>query len=202
MIFNNDLFKEEIILENQIARLTPLMESDFAELNKIAYDPRLWELGMSNLLNDGDLQKYIGIALEERLAKASYPFLIFDKQMNCAAGSTRFGSISIPNKRVEIGWTWTHPKHHGTGLNKACKYLLLQFAFEVLKVNRVELKTDVLNQQSRKAILKIGATEEGIFRKYQITSTGRVRDSVFFSIINTEWENIKNKIFKELSGIQ
>ncbi len=157
---------------------------------------------MSNLLNDGDLQKYIGIALEERLAKASYPFLIFDKQMNCAAGSTRFGSISIPNKRVEIGWTWTHPKHHGTGLNKACKYLLLQFAFEVLKVNRVELKTDVLNQQSRKAILKIGATEEGIFRRHQVTSTGRIRDSVFFSIINTEWENIKNTIFKDFSLIQ
>ena len=199
-MIDNDLFKEEIILENEIARLTPLMESDFAELNKIAYDPRLWEWGMSILINAGDLHKYIGTALEERLTKASYPFLIFDKQMNCVAGSTRFGSISIPNKRVEIGWTWMHPKHHGTGLNKACKFLLLQFAFEVLKVNRVELKTDTLNQQSRKAIIKIGATEEGIFRKHQVTSTGRVRDSVFFSIINTEWENIKNTIFKNLSG--
>ena len=202
MILNNDLFKEEIILENKIARLTPLSESDFAELDKIAYDPRIWEWGMNNLVNAADLKNYISTALEERLTKASYPFLIYDKQMNCVAGSTRFGSISIPNKRVEIGWTWIHPKHHGTGLNKACKYLLLQFAFEVLKVNRVELKTDVLNQQSRKAILKIGATEEGIFRKYQITSTGRVRDSVFFSIVDTEWENIKSTIFKDLSGIQ
>ncbi len=200
MIFNNDPFKEEIILENEMARLTPLNESDFSELNNIAYDPRIWEWGMSNLVNDGDLQKYIGTALEERQANVSYPFLIFDKLMHCAAGSTRFGSISIPNNRVEIGWTWIHPKHHGTGLNKACKYLLLQFAFEVLKVNRVELKTDALNQQSRKAILKTGATEEGIFRKHQVTSTGRVRDSVFFSIIDTEWENIKNTIFRDLSG--
>ncbi len=202
MILNNNLFTEEIILENKLARLTPLKESDFAELDKIAYEPRIWEWGMSNLVNEGYLRNYISEALEERLAEASYPFLIFDKQMNCVAGSTRLGSISISNKRVEIGWTWIHPKHHGTGLNKACKYLLLQFAFEVLKVNRVELKTDVLNLQSRKAILKIGATEEGIFRKHQVTSTGRVRNSVFFSIINTEWENIKNTIFKELSGIQ
>ncbi len=163
--------------------------------------PRIWELGMSNLVNTEDFQKYIGTALEERLAKASYPFLIFDKQMNCVAGSTRFGSISIPNKRIEIGWTWM-PEHHGTGLNKACKYLLLQFAFEELKVNRVELKTDVLNQQSRKAILKIGAKEEGIFRSHQVTSTGRVRGSVLFSIINTEWENIKNTIFKDFSLVQ
>ena len=155
---------------------------------------------MSNLVNSGDLKKYIDTALDERLTKVSYPFLIFDKQMNCVAGSTRFGSISIPNNRVEIGWTWIHPKHHGTGLNKACKYLLLQFAFEVLKVNRVELKTDALNLQSRKAILKLGATEEGIFRKYQVTSTGRVRDSIFFSILNSEWEDIKNTIFKDLSG--
>ena len=201
MILNDDLFREEIILENEIARLTPLNENDFSELNKIAYDPRIWEWGMSNVVNAGDLQKYISVALEERSAKASYPFLIFDKKMNCVAGSTRFVSISIPNNRVEIGWTWIHPKHHGTGLNKACKYLLLQFAFEMLKVNRVELKTDVLNLQSRKAILKIGAIEEGVFRKYQVTSTGRVRDSVYFSIINIEWENIKNTIFKDLPGI-
>ncbi len=202
MIFNEDLFNEEIILENSKARLTPLNENDFTELNKIAFDTRIWELGMSNLVNKKDLQNYIGTALDERLAKDSYPFLIFDKRMNCAAGSTRFGSISIPNKRLEIGWTWMHPKHHGTGLNNACKYLMLQFAFEVLKVNRVELKTDVLNQQSRKAILKIGATEEGIFRRHQVTSIGRVRDSVFFSIINTEWESIKNTIFKDLSLTQ
>ncbi len=142
MILNNDLFKEEITLENKLARLMPLKESDSAELHKIAYDPRIWEWGMNNVSNNDDLQKYISTALEERLAKASYPFLIFDKQVNCVAGSTRFGSISIPNKRVEIGWTWIHPKHQGTGLNKACKYLLLQFAFEVLKVNRVELKTE------------------------------------------------------------
>ncbi len=201
MILNNNLFTEEIILENKLARLTPLKESDFAELDKIAYEPLIWEWGMSNLVNADDLKKYISAALQERSANASYPFLIFDKKMNRVAGSTRFGLISIPNKRVEIGWTWIHPKHHGTGLNKACKYLLLQFAFEVLKVNRVELKTDALNQQSRKAILKIGATEEGIFRKHQVTSTGRVRDSVFFSIIHTEWENIKGTIFKDLSGI-
>jgi len=191
------LFDEDLTLENERAKLIPLKKEDDTVLEKIAFVPQLWEWGMSKLQEPEDLKTYIDIALKEREDKASYPFLIFDKQLNCVAGSTRFGSISVANKRVEIGWTWIHPRHQGSGLNKACKFLLLRFAFETLKVNRVELKTDVLNQQSRKAIAKIGATEEGIFRKYQVTDTGRERDSIFFSIIKTEWPDIKSRIFKE-----
>jgi RimJ/RimL family protein N-acetyltransferase len=135
--------------------------------------------------------------LEEKDAKASYPFLIFDKQTNSVAGSTRYGNISFPHKRLEIGWTWIHPVHQGTGLNKSCKFLLLQFAFEELGFNRVELKTDILNQQSQKAMRKIGAKEEGIFRKHSVTSEGRIRDSIFFSITNDDWKEIKGTIFTE-----
>jgi N-acetyltransferase len=197
MLTLENFFNEEIILENERAKLTPLKKDDHAVLAEIAYAPQMWEWGMSILKESADLRAYINTALNERENKASYPFLIFDKQMNCAAGSTRFASISVPNKRVEIGWTWIHPKHQGAALNKACKFLLLRFAFETLHVNRVELKTDVLNQQSRKAIAKTGATEEGIFRKHQVTSAGRERDSIFFSIINNEWPEIKTRIFKE-----
>lgn len=197
MITAENFFDQDIILENERARLAPLQETDINELEKIAYHPQIWKLGMSDIKEKKDLEKYIETALKERQNKLSYPFLIFDKEKNEVAGSTRFGNISFENKRLEIGWTWMHPKFQGTGLNKACKFLLLQFAFETLQLNRVELKTDVLNQQSQKAMRKIGAKEEGIFRKHSITSNGRVRDSIFFSIINDEWINIKNNIFKE-----
>jgi RimJ/RimL family protein N-acetyltransferase len=197
MLTLETIFAEEIILENERAKLTPLKKTDQAALEDIAYEPQIWKWGMSDLKNSSDLSAYIDTALSEKENKISYPFLIFDKKLNCVAGSTRFGSISAPNKRVEIGWTWMHPKHQGSGLNKACKFLLLRFAFETLHVNRVELKTDVLNQQSRKAIEKIGAKQEGIFRKHQLTSSGRERDSIYFSIIKNEWPGIRETIFKE-----
>ncbi len=194
---SKDFFEKDITLENNRAKLTALQAGDIYELEKVAYEPSLWKLGMSNIKEQKDLEEYIDIALQEKVAKTSYPFLIFDKQTNSVAGSTRYGNISFPNKRLEIGWTWIHPKHQGTGLNKACKFLLLQFAFEQLHFNRVELKTDVLNQQSQKAMRKIGAKEEGIFRRHAITSEGRVRDSIFFSITNDDWPEIKTSIFKE-----
>lgn len=197
MITTENFFSSEIILENERAKLTPLQKDDIIELDKIAYEFSLWKLGLSNLKTRDDLEKYIDVALEEKKNKTAYPFIIFDKQSNSVAGSTRFGNISFQNKRLEIGWTWMHPSFQGTGLNKACKFLLLQFVFEKLQLNRVELKTDLLNQQSQKAMRKIGAKEEGIFRSHSITSEGRIRDSIFFSIINNEWDNIKQTIFKE-----
>lgn len=197
MINADNFFTGEIILENKRAKLTPLQTADLSELSKVAYEPSLWKLGLSNIREEKDLADYIDIALNEKVTKTSYPFLIFDKQTNSVAGSTRYANISFPNKKLEIGWTWIHPKHQGTGLNKACKFLLLQYAFEVLEFNRIELKTDLLNQQSQKAMRKIGAKEEGIFRKHSITSTGRIRDSIFFSITNDDWIEIKTSIFKE-----
>lgn len=194
---SKDFFEKNITLENNRARLTALQAGDIYELEKVAYEPSLWKLGMSNIKEQKDLEEYIDIALQEKAAKTSYPVLIFDKQTNSVAGSTRYGNISFPHKRLEIGWTWMHPKHQGTGLNKACKFLLLQFAFDELNFNRVELKTDVLNQQSQKAMRKIGAKEEGIFRRHSITSEGRMRDSIFFSITNDDWPEIKTSIFKE-----
>ncbi|MBC7887853.1 MAG: GNAT family N-acetyltransferase [Ferruginibacter sp.] len=192
-----NFFDRVIILENDRASLTPLIESDFEKLEPIAYHPEIWRVGMSNLIGPAQLKAYIQTALKERERYQSYPFLIFDKKNNEVAGSTRFGNISFENKRLEIGWTWLHPDYQGTGLNKSCKFLLLQFAFETLGFNRVEIKTDAINQQSRKAILKIGAKEEGIFRKHQITSEGRVRDSAYYSIINDEWPFIKSTVFND-----
>ena len=101
---------EEIVLENERARLTPLKESDFDLLENVAYHPQLWEKGLSRIQTPEDLKSYIQTALDERGNGQSYTFLIFDKQANDTAGSTRFGSISLPNKRLEIAWTWMNPK--------------------------------------------------------------------------------------------
>ncbi|MEO5892943.1 MAG: GNAT family protein [Ferruginibacter sp.] len=193
-------FEQAILLENDRARLAPMKEPDFDALEAVAYHPEIWKVGMSNLAGPAHLKEYIQSALKEKENHLSYPFLIFDKQANRVAGSTRYGNISFEHKRLEIGWTWLHPDFQGTGLNKACKFLLLQFAFESLGFNRVEIKTDAINLQSRKAILKIGAKEEGIFRKHQITSEGRVRDSAYYSIINEEWPLIKSTIFNDFNG--
>ena len=106
-------------------------------------------------------------------------------------GSTRFGGIDTKNRRAEIGWTWINPKWQRTAINTEAKLLMLKHAFEVWKCIRVELKTDVLNEKSRNAILRIGAKEEGIFRQHLITDSGRFRDTVYFSIIDTEWEAMK-----------
>ncbi len=190
-------FEQNIILENERVRLAPLGKDDFKSLDAIAYHPDIWSAGMSNLKEPVHLKTYIQSAITEKEKHLSYPFLIFDKQNNRVAGSTRFGNISFENKKLEIGWTWLHPDFQGTGLNKACKFLLLRFAFETLLFNRVEIKTDAINQQSRKAILKIGAKEEGIFRKHQVTSEGRIRDTIYYSIINDEWPSIKSTIFMD-----
>jgi RimJ/RimL family protein N-acetyltransferase len=192
-----NLFDQEIVLENKRARLTALRELDFSILEKIAYEERIWQWGLSRLSTPEQLLNYLNTALQDRKIGQSYPFLIYDKERNAFAGSTRYGAISASNKRLEIGWTWLHPDFHGTGLNKACKFELLRFAFEDLSANRVEFKTDALNWQSRKAIKKIGATEEGLFRKHLVTSTGRIRDSVYYSIVFDEWPMIKTTIFEE-----
>ncbi len=194
----DQFFEREIILENERARLSPLSQDQFGELSKVAFEPGLWRLSTTKIEKPEDLENYITTALEERANGQSYPFLIFDKQMGRVAGSTRYGAISFPNKRLEIGWTWLHPSFHGSGLNKSCKFLLLKFAFEELRINRVELKTDVLNWQSRKAMLKLGAVQEGIFRKHMVTDTGRVRNSIYFSFTNEDWPGLKQTVFADI----
>ena len=124
-----------------------------------------------------------------------YPFLIFDKQQQQYAGSTSFGNISNPNARIEIGWTWIGTNFQRTGLNRANKFLMLQYAFETLGFERVELKTDGRNLQSRTAMEKIGATPEGILRSHTVMSDGYRRDTHYYSILKSEWHKIKRDIF-------
>jgi N-acetyltransferase len=193
----DNFFYNSIILENDWVRIEPLEEKHFELLLPTAMQTMIWEFTMAKIYTAQDFRKYFNTALEEKKQHRSYPFAFFDKRSNAYSGCTRFGNVDLKNKKLEIGWTWLHPTLHGTGFNKHCKFLLLRFCFEELKLIRVELKTSSLNIRSQKAMLKIGAVKEGTLRKNFINDDGTVRDSVYFSFLDDEWPVVKEKVFAE-----
>ena len=189
--------KQKIMLENRRVQLIPLTLSHLNDLLPIALEPGLWQFSPINITNERLLNEYLAFALKEKEEGKAYPFVIIDKRTDEIVGCTRFYDIQPKHKTLEIGYTWISKAVQGTDLNKACKYELLKFAFEDLKYNRVALRTDYLNHQSRHAIQKIGAKQEGILRQHIITDSGRIRDTVYFSIIQEEWALIRKTIFAE-----
>jgi RimJ/RimL family protein N-acetyltransferase len=161
------------------------------ELCRVGLDPELWSLTTIELRTSDDLRTYIETALKEQAAGSSLPFATIHRESGRAVGSTRFGEIDRANRHVEIGWTWVAKDWQRTAVNTEAKYLMLRHAFETLGCIRVELKTDSLNERSRNAILRIGAKQEGIFRNHIIVHNGRIRHSVYFSIIDSEWPEVK-----------
>lgn len=185
------IFDDDIILENDLVRIEPMKESHREELGKLASDPAIWEHNTRPAFTTEAWEEYFNRALEGRASKTRYPFVITDLRTGKLAGSTSYGNLSIHDHRVEIGWTWIDKSYWGSGLNATCKFLLLSFAFEKMNMKRVELKTDVQNLRSRKAILKLGATEEGILRSHMTTARGKRRDTIYFSILADEWPEIR-----------
>ncbi|MDQ3534193.1 MAG: GNAT family N-acetyltransferase [Bacteroidota bacterium] len=192
-------FKENFVLEDRMVLIKPLTFKDFKGLNEVALDPDIWKyMPLTEIKTTEDLHEYIKKARKQRKEATRYPFVIFNKTENKIAGSTSYGNVSIIDKRLEIGWTWLGKQFQGSGINKHCKFLLLQYAFETLCFERVELKTDALNLQSRKAMLKIGAIEEGILRSHTLMNGGRRRDTIYYSILKNEWPALKETIFKDI----
>jgi RimJ/RimL family protein N-acetyltransferase len=146
-----------------------------------------------------EMHAYVATALDEQRRGVSLPFAIVDAVSGEVIGSTRFGNIDVKNRRLEIGWTWVARSHQRTRANTAAKRLLLGHAFEALQANRVELKTDVLNEKSRNAIGRIGATQEGIFREHVVCASGRIRDTVYFSILASEWPQVRRDLDARLA---
>ena len=187
---------EPIILEGENVRLEPLRTDHLENLCKVGLEDSIWRWMTVHVKTKDEMLKYIEAALDEQKRGVSLPFVTIEKSSGEIVGSTRFGNIDRQNRRVEIGWTWINPKWQRTAINTEAKFLMLEQAFENWKCIRVELKTDALNEQSRNAILRIGATEEGILRQHLITDSGRFRDSVYFSIIDAEWEKVKENLIK------
>ncbi|WP_187264094.1 GNAT family N-acetyltransferase [Pontibacter beigongshangensis] len=191
-------FAADIILENNHVLLRALQPTDAPGLMAIVLDDRIWQFTTSRIADAAELDQWLAAALTAREQQQRYTFVIVDKASGAIAGSTAFGNISVPDRRLEIGWTWLGQGFWGSGLNKACKYLLLSYAFEVLQYERVELKTDVLNLRSRKAMCKLGATEEGVLRSHTLMHDGRRRDTIYYSLLLPEWEERKASVFAGL----
>ena len=181
-------------LAGRFVRLEPLSLAHLDNLCAVGVDPELWRWIPNQVTTRDDMRGYIETALRERDAGASLPFAVIHLESGRAIGSTRYGNINLPNRRVEIGWTWYGRAFQRSPVNTECKLLLLTHAFEALGMIRVEFKTDALNEKSRNALARIGATQEGIFRKHLICDSGRIRDTVYFSILDTEWPEKKRAL--------
>lgn len=188
-----------VTLDGEYVRLEPMMESHLDALTEAGGFEELWLLTTTRAVTRDEMHIYMESAFADQAQGTALPFVTVDKASGRIIGSTRFGNIDAANRRAEIGWTWITPEFQRTYVNSEAKYLMLRHAFEVWGCVRVELKTDVLNTKSRAAMKRIGATEEGIFRKHVLTQGGRYRDSVYFSIIDTEWHEVSNLLESFLS---
>lgn len=192
---------QNTILEDDFVLLRPLEESDLDNLLEISLnEPETWEYSLVRANGKENLENYIQLALKARANKTEFPFVVFDKKSGKYAGSTRFYDINLPFKTMQLGYTWYGKEFRGTGLNKHCKFLLLQFAFETLGLERIEFRADNNNLQSIAAMKSIGCKVEGVLRNHMPTFGGdKRRDSIILSILRTEWfdlvkENLKNKL--------
>lgn len=191
---------EEYILENDKILLRPLRESDFDLLLKFSEkEPDIWKFNALGANGAENLKNYITIALSNRQNQTEYPFVVFDKKDKEIIGSTRFYLINKFNQTLELGYTWYGKSYQGTYVNKNCKYLMLEFAFEIWNMERVGFRANNLNKRSISAMKSIGCKEEGILRSFSKDSEGNRIDAIVLSILKEEWfnnvkENLKEKI--------
>ena len=178
------------ILEDERVLLRPLCAEDLPLLLPFAlHEPELWKFSLQHAAGTENMKAYITSAIEARTNGNAYPFIVFDKQQQQYAGTTRFYDIQPYHKSLQLGYTWYGKAFQGTGLNGHCKFLLLQHAFEVLGIDRVEFRADATNAKSIAAMKKIGCTVEGVLRSHFIKPDGTRRDSIILSILAEEWNN-------------
>jgi RimJ/RimL family protein N-acetyltransferase len=189
-----------VTLEDERVLLRPLEENDYENLLPLSVNEKgLWFYSLVRPEGAAGLKNYLQIALAQRQAGKEFPFVVWDKKTNEYAGSTRFYDINLPYKTIQLGYTWYGKKFHGTGLNKHCKFLMLQYAFENLKLERVEFRADADNARSIAAMQSIGCTVEGILRSHQPTVEGPRRHSIILSILKDEWfGGVKEKLRQKL----
>ncbi len=189
-------FSAPVVLENSRVRLRPLELTDFEALKAVAMDAELWQYTLTRADDAVSLADYLRQAVEAREQSLRYPFAIIDRETGALAGSTSYYNVAEADQRLSIGYTWVGTKFQRSGLNRACKHLLLSYAFDSLNCERVELETDARNQKSRTAMGRMGATEEGTLRSHRLTQGGLRRDTVIFSVIRPEWPALRDSVFQ------
>ncbi len=189
-----------VTLEGQFIRLEPLGMEHRPALCAVAFDEDIWRWATVSMQTPDEMRRYIETALRWQREGSALPFAITLQRTGQAVGSTRFANIDTSNRRLEIGWTWLARPWQRTAANTEAKYLLLSHAFEELGAVRVEFKTDTHNAQSRRALQRIGAREEGTLRSHMLLETGRIRDSVYYSIIAPEWPAVKVALEQRLTA--
>ena len=192
---------QDLILEDEKVLLRPLKITDVENLIEFSInEPEIWEYSPIGAEGRENLEKYIQNALKGREDKMQFPFIVFDKVRGKYAGSTRFYDINIPFKTLQLGYTWYGKEFRGTGINKHCKFLLLQYAFEKMQMERVEFRADNANKRSIAAMISIGCKVEGVLRSHMPTAKNGIRrDSIILSILKEEWflevkENLRKKL--------
>ena len=191
-----------ITLSGSIVRLEPLLAAHAPQLAAIGLDPELWRLQPKAVTSLDDMEAYVASALEDQRRGLSLCFVLVSQRTGVVIGTTRFMDIALAHKRVEIGATWITSAHQRTGANVEAKLLLLTHAFDVMGVQKVVLKTETLNEQSRRAILALGATEEGTLRRQFLADSGRARDMVYFSILGNEWPAVRDRLLARLARFE
>ncbi|WP_019141627.1 GNAT family N-acetyltransferase [Noviherbaspirillum massiliense] len=187
-------FIEPVTLKGRLAVLEPLTATHHDALVAAASDGELWKLWYTSVPAPAKTRDYIETALDMRDRHGAMPFVIRDNRNGDVVGSTRYFNVDAANRRLEIGHTWHARSAQRTGINTECKLMLLAHAFETLKCIAVEFRTHWMNQQSRAAIARLGAKQDGILRNHQIASDGSYRDTVVFSIIESEWPAVKRHL--------
>lgn len=194
-------FFQNLLLEDETVLLRSLEETDVENLLEISInEPESWKYSLVRADGQENLENYIRIALKARENETEFPFIVYDKKSGKYAGSTRFYDINFEFKTLQLGYTWYGKQFRGTGLNKHCKFLLLQFAFETLGMERVEFRADSNNQRSIAAMKSIGCKVEGVLRSHMPTFASEVRrDSIVLSILKSEWlYEVKDNLQKKL----
>ena len=189
-----------VLLEGERVRLVPLDSSHFSELLEVGRDERIWEHISINGADPDRLLLHLKSAVLKRGTGEQYPFTVIDRKTGKVIGSTFYHNIFPEHRKLEIGWTWYAPVYWRTGYNRECKLLLLTHCFETLKTIRVQLVTDENNHRSRTAILGIGASFEGILRNERIRANGKLRNTAMYSIIDVEWESVKDSLEQRLQA--
>ena len=198
---NNEMdvfFPPGFQLETPRVLLRPMQPADLEIYKRLSGDPDIWKYFTKDLSDPKEMDLWVNEALTEQAQKKKMPFTVFDKDTKSICGSTSYGNFSFFDRRVEIGWTWLGKEFIGMGVNRHAKFALLSYAFEVMKMERVEIKTDFLNERAKSALLKIGMKPEGVLRSHMQMHSNRRRDTIYFSIIRSEWPERKENFFADL----